>query len=1224
MRKEKVYMKKKYLLLLPFLTFAMSAAACNNANVDPTPSTVAVTGVKLDQSSITLDVGDTKQLKATVEPENATDKTVSWTVGDSSIASVRDGLVSALAKGSTVVTVIASTFTAQCNVTVNEKAVAPTLSSITVTGYKERYELNEALSIVVKAQYSDRTEKTLAASEYQVTGFDSSTAGSKTVVVSYQGKQQIFTVEVVRPAEKVIASIAIAQEPTKKEYQLNQTLDLRGLKVVATYTDGTSAEIFNYGNSPLDSSTPGEKTITISAGEKTATFKVTVIAPAVQNISITHEVNKKKYTVGDIFDKTGLEVTAYYSNGTSAVVTNYQISNPDMSSAGTKEITVTYEQKTVKFSIVVETAPVLQDIELNTTNVKKTFFVGETFVSTGLVVTAKYDKGGNKNVPLAQCSISNPDMSSAGEKIITVSFENKSKTYTINVNNPVIESITIDTTNVDKKFFVGEVFNSNGLIVKAKYNDNSERTLTDDEYNVSEPDMSSAGTKIITVSFDGQSKTYQISVTAVSVSSIAVTHAPNKTTYEIGEELVIDGLVVTATNTDSSTQAVTGYELSGFDSSTAGTKTVTVTYQTKTATFDVTVLATPVLQSIELNTENVKKEFANGETFTYEGLVVTAKYDRGSDKNVPLNECQITGAEDMSSAGEKTIIVTYQNKTDNYKITVGEPAPVLQSISITHEVNKKSYYIGDEFDKDGLEITAHYSDESSQVVENYELSGFDSSSDGEKTITVSFGGKTTTFKVEVNVSYEGQYIARVYHNSEWQNINLTGKNENTEYYVEGLELAAGDELVFCMGANNAWRKYGDIKPTSPAKANFIESEEHAENIYVEIAGTYNFYIVVTAPEDGLDEGKFIYIAKTPTLTLDKTSVEFNIGENPVVNVTKHEGTVTVESSDELVATAEIAGNVITLNSVKNGNAVITVRDDNGSAEINLTVVDPYAGKYVAHIGHSGEWRDVDLTGKNENTEYFVKTLRLEENDEIVFCLGGIEHWHKYGDIKPSSPEKANFEESETNAGNISAKTAGYYDFYIVVTAPTEGDDNGKFIYIAESTMMSLSSDTASMSVDGNKQITVENPNGDVTATSNDETVATATYNEGILTITGKKVGSTTVSVTDGIVTRTVSVTVTEITTKVTITLQTQFDAGMGSRAYLVGDFSNWEINANAIAFEWDNNYNGWKATFEVEKDTVWTCKVAKGAYSDPVANPTGWEDHDNRTLTFDESKTITL
>ena len=98
-------MKKKYLLLLPFLTFAMSAAACDNASSDSTPSTVDVTGIKLDQSSITLDVGDTKQLKATVEPENATDKTVSWTVGDGTIASVRDGLVSAIAKGSTVVTV---------------------------------------------------------------------------------------------------------------------------------------------------------------------------------------------------------------------------------------------------------------------------------------------------------------------------------------------------------------------------------------------------------------------------------------------------------------------------------------------------------------------------------------------------------------------------------------------------------------------------------------------------------------------------------------------------------------------------------------------------------------------------------------------------------------------------------------------------------------------------------------------------------------------------------------------------------------------------------------------------------------------------------------------------------------------------------------------------------------------------------------------------------------
>jgi len=73
--------------------------------------------------------------------------------------------------------------------------------------------------------------------------------------------------------------------------------------------------------------------------------------------------------------------------------------------------------------------------------------------------------------------------------------------------------------------------------------------------------------------------------------SIAVTTQPTKTVYNIDEALETAGLVVTATYSDGTTAAVTGFTTSGFSSATAGQKTVTVTYEGKTATFTVTVTA---------------------------------------------------------------------------------------------------------------------------------------------------------------------------------------------------------------------------------------------------------------------------------------------------------------------------------------------------------------------------------------------------------------------------------------------------------------------------------------------------------------------------------------------------------------------------------------------------------------------------------------------------------
>jgi len=72
--------------------------------------------------------------------------------------------------------------------------------------------------------------------------------------------------------------------------------------------------------------------------------------------------------------------------------------------------------------------------------------------------------------------------------------------------------------------------------------------------------------------------------------SISVTTDPTKTRYKIGEELETADMVVTATYSDGTTAAVTGYTVSDFDSATAGQKEITVRYEGKTATFTVNVI----------------------------------------------------------------------------------------------------------------------------------------------------------------------------------------------------------------------------------------------------------------------------------------------------------------------------------------------------------------------------------------------------------------------------------------------------------------------------------------------------------------------------------------------------------------------------------------------------------------------------------------------------------
>ncbi|ANQ52367.2 family 16 glycosylhydrolase [Flammeovirga sp. MY04] len=82
---------------------------------------VAVESVQLSNSTLDLDEGGSYSLLATVLPANATDASISWSSSNTSVASVVDGVVSAIAEGTATVTVTTTDggFTATCLVTVS-------------------------------------------------------------------------------------------------------------------------------------------------------------------------------------------------------------------------------------------------------------------------------------------------------------------------------------------------------------------------------------------------------------------------------------------------------------------------------------------------------------------------------------------------------------------------------------------------------------------------------------------------------------------------------------------------------------------------------------------------------------------------------------------------------------------------------------------------------------------------------------------------------------------------------------------------------------------------------------------------------------------------------------------------------------------------------------------------------------------------------------------------
>ncbi|WP_186445617.1 S-layer homology domain-containing protein [Paenibacillus cremeus] len=95
------------------------------------PAAVAVTKVQLDASSLTLVTGQTYTLNAAVSPSNASNNTLIWSTSDSHIATVVNGLVTAVSPGSVVITAttVDGNFTATATIAVNPPSSSSSSSS---------------------------------------------------------------------------------------------------------------------------------------------------------------------------------------------------------------------------------------------------------------------------------------------------------------------------------------------------------------------------------------------------------------------------------------------------------------------------------------------------------------------------------------------------------------------------------------------------------------------------------------------------------------------------------------------------------------------------------------------------------------------------------------------------------------------------------------------------------------------------------------------------------------------------------------------------------------------------------------------------------------------------------------------------------------------------------------------------------------------------------------
>ena len=908
---------------------------------------VAVTSVSLDKTELKLKVGEEATLTATVKPDDATDKTVTWSSLDPKVATVQNGKVTALKAGVVVIMANAGEKGAMCNVTVEDNVVAVTSVELDKTTLEMTEGDETTLTATVKPDNATDKTVTWTTSDATVaTVTDGKVkalkAGSVTITATAGEKSAKCTVNV---STKVIPVTSMWLDKSELELTEGDETTLTATVMPENATDKTvtwsssNTSVATVTDGKVKAVKAGTATITAKAGEKSAKCTVTVLPSFIVVTSI--ELDK---TTLSLVEGTQAALTATVSpdNATDPTVT-WTTSNAAVATvedgmvtavkAGTATITAKAGEKTAKCTVTVTAAFVpVTSVTLNKTALE--MVEGD---EAALTATVKPD---NATEPAVTWTSSDESVATvadgqvkalkAGTATITAKAGEKSATCAVNVQAKVIPvtSITLDMTTVTLS--EGEYTR---LTPTVKPDDATDKTVT---WSSSDPSVArvedgmvyavKVGTAVITAKAGEKSAKCTVTVTLpyVLVTSIWLDQAEVHVTE--GDEFVLTATVkpdnatdptVTWSSSNPSVATVTDGRVKALKE---GVATIFATAGEKRAQCVVDVQAfVPVNElrldkaSLELTvgqqellTATVGPSYATDKTVTWLSSDVSiATVEDGLVTAVGAGEAYI-----YARAGELTVQCSVLVKDDSIPVT-----------SITLNVTSVSLEEGEEFqlvatvlpeNATDKTVTWRSTDESIATVTDGLVKGI---KEGTAVIVAKAGNKDIAIVVVVRKPFI--------------HVTSVALDKHT------LEMTVGDEytLTATILPENA---------SNPA-INWVSSEMDVATVEDgKVTALMAGETTITAQVEDKEDKCVITVKKgfvpVSGVTLDQSSLALVVGGTATLTATVEpedatDKTVTWTSSNAAVAT--VADGVVT--GVKAGTATITAKAGDKTAKCTVTV-----------------------------------------------------------------------------------------------------------------------------------------------------------------------------------------------------------------------------------------------------------------------------------------------
>ena len=260
--------------------------------------------VTLNKKTLALGVGDTERLIATVLPEDAADKTVVWSSSDERVATVVDGLVTAIASGKARITAKAGQSEDHCEVTVDPVAVQSVALNKETLGLKVG-QTEQLTATVLPQNAADKTVVWSSSDQAIATvvdGLVTAVAPGKARITAKAGQAEDHCEVTVDP----IAVETITLDSTSLDMTEGDTEQLTATVLPEDATDKTVTwsssddAVATVENGLVTAVGIGTATITASAGDVTASCAVTVAAAG------------KRWAIGDFYDVDGVQGVVFW------------------------------------------------------------------------------------------------------------------------------------------------------------------------------------------------------------------------------------------------------------------------------------------------------------------------------------------------------------------------------------------------------------------------------------------------------------------------------------------------------------------------------------------------------------------------------------------------------------------------------------------------------------------------------------------------------------------------------------------------------------------------------------------------------------------------------------------------------------------------------------------------------------------------------------------------